>query len=214
MIDHRLAGSARDSAAHEAAATRARDEAHWRELVAAIARGDQGAMAELYDASQRVVFALVLRVLGERESAEEVLLDVYMQVWRRAASFDAERGHVSTWLLTIARSRALDRRRTHLSRARRESPWSDEREAALADRSCTCEPAAAHESEERCSAVRCAILELPDAQRHAIELAFHGDLSHTEIAERLGLPLGTVKTRIRLGLSKLKDQLKGLEDER
>lgn len=182
-------------------------ELEWRGLVGAIARGDHDAMARLFDQTERIVFALVLRIVGDRESAEEVLLDVFLQVWKRAATFDVSRGRVSTWLLTIARSRAIDHRRAHLARRRLEETWSDEIQDNVVDARCGCDPSRTRELEDRCKTLRCAMLSLPLPQRRAIELAFRGELSHTEIAERLAEPLGTIKTRIRLGLSKLKEQL-------
>jgi RNA polymerase sigma-70 factor (ECF subfamily) len=188
------------------------DDAVLRELVAAIADGDQRAMAELYDSTQRLVFTLARRILGAGDLAEEVTLDTYMQVWRSAPSFDYARGRVSTWLLTIARSRALDRRRSVAARTSREETWSD----ALADETpdCTCGVDPAHEQSraERRDTVRAAMGALPELQRRAIELAYFPGLSHTEIAARLGEPLGTVKTRIRLGMIKLRDLLQTLED--
>ena len=189
------------------------EEAALRELIVAVARGDQSAMARLYDAMHRLVFVLARRILGANDHAEEVTLDVFMQVWRSAPSFDADRGRVSTWLLTIARSRALDRRRSLAARALRENAWTDALADDTADCTCGVDPQRMHERDERRDTVRAAIRALPEAQRRAIELAYFPGLSHTQIASRLGEPLGTVKTRIRLGMIKLKDLLQTLEDE-
>jgi RNA polymerase sigma-70 factor (ECF subfamily) len=188
-------------------------EAHWLELVEAIARGDQQAMAQLYDGTHRLVFTLVQRVLGAGDAVEEVVLDVFMQVWRTAPTFDRARGRVSTWLLTLARSRALDRRRSQATRSAREQAWIDALDDDAADCSCAVDPVRVHGRSEQAEIVRSAMRALPDVQRRAIELAYFHGLSHSEIAQHLGEPLGTVKTRIRLAMLKLKDLLETLEDE-
>jgi RNA polymerase sigma-70 factor (ECF subfamily) len=184
-----------------------------RELLGAVSRGDQQAMAQLYDATHRLVFVLARRILGANDAAEEVMLDVFMQVWRSAPSFDAGRGRVSSWLLTIARSRALDRRRSVAARALREDAWSETLAEQTPDCACGVDPQRAQDRAEQRDTVRAAIGALPEAQRRAIELAYFPGLSHTEIAARLGEPLGTIKTRIRLGMIKLRDLLQALEDE-
>jgi RNA polymerase sigma-70 factor (ECF subfamily) len=131
-----------------------------------------------------------------------------MQVWKRAASFDPKRGEVATWLLTIARSRALDRRRAIAARARIEGGPED-RLAELPDgRGDAAAPAQHVECRD---AVRSALALLPSDQRSVVELAFDGGLTHIEIADRLDQPLGTVKTRIRLGMIKLRELLKSWE---
>ncbi len=193
---------------------RAERDARLRVELVEIAHGDQAAMARLYDQTQRVVFALVMRLIPDRELAEEVLLDVYMQVWQRAASFDATRGEVVTWLLTIARSRALDRRRSRDARERGRVEWSETLDQSLSDCSCGCDPISAQSAQERCKSVREAIAGLPPMQRQVVELAFLSELSHSQIAERIKEPLGTVKTRIRLGMIKLREVLAGWEEER
>jgi RNA polymerase sigma-70 factor (ECF subfamily) len=189
------------------------DEHALRALLGAVARGDHQAMARLFDATHRLVFVLARRILGANDAAEEVMLDVYLQVWRSAPSFDCARGRVSSWLLTIARSRALDRRRSLAARAVREQGWSDALAENTADCTCSVDPQRAQDRAERRDSVRAAIGALPDAQRLAIELAYFPGLSHTEIAARLGEPLGTIKTRIRLGMIKLRDLLQALEGE-
>ena len=207
--------SGASSSASPRAPGRSRDalDAELREHLAAVAAGDRSAMTRFYDASQRIVFALALRVVGERELAEEVALDTYMQVWRSAASFDPARGQVTTWLLTIARSRALDRRRAVAARALRESAWPDELAESAADGRSHVEPAEVVERADLGRSLRTALESLPPAQRRAVELAFLPGLSHPQIAERLCEPLGTVKTRIRLGLLKLREALKELETD-
>jgi RNA polymerase sigma-70 factor (ECF subfamily) len=204
-----LSTALRGPSPHSARAERDRE---LRADVAAIAAGDQQAMARLYDRTNRIVFALVVRLMPDRDVAEEVLLDVYMQVWQRAASFDSTRGEVATWLLTIARSRALDRRRSRDAQTRRSEEWDEHLGERLPDCACGCDPVEARTAQERCHSVREAIAQLPQAQRHMVELAFLAELSHSQIAERTGEPLGTVKTRIRLGMMKLRELLASWEE--
>jgi len=177
-------------------------------LLAAIARGEESALAALYDETSPWVYGFTRRILRDTEAAEEVTLEVYLQAWRRAAEYSPRRGSPGAWLLTIARSRAIDRLRSTAARARREEPFCegfDPPSAAIG-------PPAASAEAERQRLVAEAIASLPREQRRAIELAFFEGLSHGEIAERLGEPLGTVKTRIRLGMMKLRETLKPFED--
>ena len=169
----------------------------WADLLARVSQGDQGAVAEFYDASSRYVFGLVLRILGDRPSAEEVTLDVYVQVWKQAGNYSPERGSASSWLLTMSRSRAIDRLR---SKGRRQSSHESPMEALdmAADDAPT--PEQSSVASERRVAVQTALGALQSPQREAIELAYFSGFSHSEIADRLGEPLGTVKTRIRLGM--------------
>jgi RNA polymerase sigma-70 factor (ECF subfamily) len=151
--------------------------------------------------------ALAVRILRDEDHAEEVLIDVYMQVWRRAAEYSAARGKPSAWLLTIARTRAIDRLRAKRSRSAREEPIGEQLDAvASAD-----DPEAASARNEGRRRVLAAIATLPAEQKRAIELAFFPGLSHAEIADKLGEPLGTVKTRIRLGMMKLREVLTPFE---
>ena len=172
-------------------------------LIKRAAAGDQQAVSELYDATSRLVYGLVLRILGDEGAAEEVLLDVYMQVWRQAGTYDAGRGSPLAWLATIARSRAIDRLRA----GRQE--WQRARSLETVSQLSTGESLeeAAYVTELR-GVVRGALDTLSAEQREALELAYYGGLSHSEIAERLGQPLGTIKTRIRLGMMKLRALLK------
>ena len=175
----------------------------WTTLIRNSARGDQSALAELYDATSRLVFGLVLRIVGDRASAEEVLLDVYTQAWRQAANYDEERGAPLAWLMTIARSRAIDR-----IRSSRHDQYKDPLDAVaeISDREPSPEQAAV--DSERRRLVRAALETLPVEQREVVELAYYSGLSHSEIASRLGQPLGTVKTRTRLAMIKLRDMLR------
>jgi RNA polymerase sigma-70 factor (ECF subfamily) len=144
-----------------------------------------------------------MRMLGDPAEAEEVTLEVYMQVWRSAASFDAKRGTVFTWLVMLTRSRAIDRLRSARTRRRAEEPIQETNEFPDPGHS----PECATWISERRSKVQAAVNALPPDQRQAIELAFFDGLSHGELAERLGQPVGTVKTRIRLGMIKLRQAL-------
>ena len=172
-------------------------------LVQRIATGDQAALAALYDATSRLVYGLVLRVLGDPSSAEEVLLDVYTQVWRQATSYDTNRGAPLAWLTTIARSRAIDRLR---------SGWQDQQRKESLDTlgdapAGAASPEDATVASERQRFVRAALNSLTPEQREVIELAYYSGLSHSEIAAKLNQPLGTVKTRTRLGMMKLREAL-------
>jgi RNA polymerase sigma-70 factor (ECF subfamily) len=176
------------------------------ELARLIANGDEGALAKLYDETNRLVYSMVYRVLGESSAAEEVTLDVYMQVWRQANRYDAARGAFLTWLITIARSRAIDRlRASRLFQQRTE-------QLGLTEGQQTARSFANIEEavllSERGRIVQAALLALPPEQREVIELGYFLGLSHSEIAERLCQPLGTVKTRARLGMMKLRETLK------
>ena len=178
-------------------------------LVGRVATGDQSALAALYDATNRFVYSLVLRVLGDMSSAEDVLIDVYTQVGRKAASYDAFRGAPLAWIATIARSRAIDRlRSSHQDQYRQES--LDVLGEATANSSSPEEFASAS---ERQKLVREALNLLTVEQRQVIELAYYSGLSHGEVAEKLNQPLGTVKTRTRLGMMKLREALAPLVDE-
>ena len=167
---------------------------------------DSGGLGPLYDRHGRAVFSLALRILGDESDAEEVAQDVFAQAWRRAGQYDESRGTVAAWLLVIARTRAIDRFRAR--RVRPEGRVQDDGGLTLQQLPAT-EPDVASEmmAAERGQRVRRALEALPFLQRVAIELAYFEGLSQREIAERLEQPLGTVKTRMRLGLLKLRDAL-------
>jgi RNA polymerase sigma-70 factor (ECF subfamily) len=175
----------------------------WVALIRSAAGGDQSALAGLYDATSRLVFGLVLRIVGDRPTAEEVLLDVYTQAWRQAANYDEERGAPLAWLMTIARSRAIDRLRSGKHEQYKE-PLDAVREISDTDPN----PEQATVDSERRRLVCSALEALPAEQREVVELAYYSGLSHSEIALRLGQPLGTVKTRTRLAMIKLRDMLR------
>jgi len=179
-------------------------------IVSRIAKGDQSAMTELYDQTNRVVYGLALRILRDPGAAEEATLDVYMQVWRKASTWDATRGNPSAWLLCMARTRALDKLRSSATARGAETALEDspiERAIAAGD-----DPEAAAMAVERRQIVRKALDTLSPEQREVIEIAYFSGLSHSEIAATLNLPLGTVKTRIRLGMEKLREHLAPLTD--
>ena len=176
-------------------------------LITRVAAGDQLAMTSLYDTSSRVIYGLLLRILSEHALAEEVLLDVYMQVWRQAGSYDEVRGSPMAWMLTIARSRAIDRLRSGRQELLLRDPFERLEENARSEIDVE-ETAAIAEVQAR---VRDAVETLPAEQREVIELAYYGGFSHSEIALQLRQPLGTVKTRIRLGMMKLRDILQPQE---
>lgn len=171
------------------------------ELLHAVARGDEGALARLYDAYRVILFGLLVRILNSREEAEDVLQDVFIQVWRRATDFDEKRGRPFTWLVTLTRSRAIDRLRQLGARRRlSESATRDPAEAASDALSDTIK-ASQKEIVQR------ALAELPDEQRRTLVLAYFEGLTQSEIATKLGAPLGTVKTRMRSGMIKLRGLL-------
>lgn len=172
------------------------------ELVRAAARGDETAFAALYDRYSPILFGLLLRILRSRPEAEDVLQEVFVQVWQRAASFDEARGRPFTWLVMMARSRALDRLRAVESRERTATAAAREEAEEVSDAARDAERA-----EER-EAVRGALAQIPEAQQRALLLAYFEGLSQSEIAARLGEPLGTVKTRMRAGVMKLRELMR------
>ena len=185
--------------------TQMRDQ-DWVALIKRVADGDQYALNTLYDSTNRLVFGLVLRILNDRSAAEEVILDVYTQVWRQAALYDRSRGAPLAWIVTIARSRAIDRLRS----GRLEQQSKEPLDAVAEIRATTISPEESTFSSERQRLIRSALDSLSPEQREVIELAYYSGLSHTEIAAKLGQPLGTVKTRTRLGMMKLRESLRPL----
>ena len=169
------------------------------------AAGDASGLAALYDGYARAIYSLALRILRDPSEAEDIVQEVFMQAWRQASRYDPSRGAVAAWLLTQARSRAIDR-----LRARRARPAAAEPGVSTSE---VVDPAPALDwqviSSEQLARVRAAIDGLPLLQRLAIELAYYEGCTQTEIAARLEQPLGTVKTRIRLALAKLREVLAG-----
>jgi RNA polymerase sigma-70 factor (ECF subfamily) len=173
------------------------------ELLRQIAGGDEAALASLYDRYKTILFSLIFRILHSQSEAEDILQDVFIQVWNKASDFDETRGRPFTWLVTLSRSRSIDRLRQLNSRERtateatRDAPeeWTDAEADAI--------------KSEQSTVVRSALAELPEDQRRTLLLAYFEGLTQTEIAARLNAPLGTVKTRMRSGMIKLRELLGG-----
>ena len=177
----------------------------WYGYMPRIIAGDHDALGELYDESSPLVYGVALRMLGDGGDAEEVVLDAYLKLWKAAGRFDAARGSVKTWLLTIVRRGAIDRLRAR----RNEVAWEPDNRPMWVDSKPN--PEAEYLSGERAVAVRQAMSALPEETRQVLELAYFGGLTQSEIAETLNAPLGTVKTRARNGLRKLRESLGVLE---
>ena len=171
------------------------------QLLHAIARGDDSALTSLYDRYRIILFGLLARILNSREEAEDVLQEVFLQIWRRAAAFDESRGRPFTWVSTLARSRAIDRLRLLAARQRLVASASQE---AVEETSDAVKDTLHAEQRE---IVGRALAELPEEQRQALLLAYFDGLTQSEIAARLNAPLGTIKTRMRSGMIKLREGL-------
>ena len=180
------------------------------ELAARIAQGDREALGLVYDRYARVVFSISLRLLNDRTVAEEITQEVFVNLWLRAGTYHAEKGKFSTWLLSIAHNRAVD----HLRRMRREGK-SVPLEGPEMDHAATDGPDPAQESALLADrqVVQRSVDQLPPQKREVLVLAYYHGLTQVEIANRLGAPLGTVKTRMRLGLLKMRDLLRNLNRE-
>lgn len=176
-------------------------------LLGAIARGDARAFETLYDRHASTVYALLLRILGNVDDAQEVLQETFVKAWSTASTFDPARGSEAAWLISIARSRGIDRLRARRLRGDRENDAGREISihSSFVEKRTGADDAILSQQQR---AVRGALAELPEAQRAALELAYFEGLSQSEIAERLGEPLGTVKTRMQLGMKKLRDRLR------
>ncbi len=168
-------------------------------MMSAMRSGDQKAMAQLYDRYSSMVYAVALRVLGDAGAAEDVLQEVFMQLWRNPGVFDSSRGNLAAWLSVITRNRAIDS-------LRKRHPETD-----IEDVMVSVEPDLASEADRArvLGKVRGALSSMPPAQRSALEMSFFEGLTHTEIATKTGEPLGTIKTRIRAGLLALRRSLNG-----
>lgn len=163
-------------------------------LIVSVRMGDQQAMGELYDRYSSLVYSVALRVLGETGAAEDVLQEVFMQLWRRPEGFDSARGSLAPWLAVIARNRAIDA-------IRKRKPETDLEDVIL-----SVEPDLTDGADRKLAAeqVRRKLGEMPELQRSALEMAFFEGLTHSEIAAKTGTPLGTIKTRIRTALTSLR----------
>ncbi len=174
-------------------------------LLRQASQGDEGAFAQLYDAVSARLFGLVVRVIRDRAQSEEVSQEAFLEIWRTASRFDQDRGSALSWMMTIAHRKAVDRVRSAEASGRRDNRYHDANHDVEYDTTAD----AAHSSLEA-ERVRRALQTLTPAQRSALELAYFGGYTHSEVATMLNLPLGTAKTRIRDGLIRLRDTL-GLE---
>jgi RNA polymerase sigma-70 factor (ECF subfamily) len=171
------------------------------DLLHAVARGDEAALARLYDGYRVILFGLLVRILNSREEAEDILQDVFIQVWRRAKDFDENRGKPFTWLVTLTRSRAIDRLRQLGARQRLATSAAQDQPEEASDALTDTIKSGQKEVVQR------ALAELPEDQKQTLVLAYYEGLTQSEIAAKLGAPLGTVKTRMRSGLAKLRARL-------
>ena len=173
-------------------------------LLGCIAQADREAFAKLYDRYSPVIFSVIVRILNDAKEAEDVLQEVFVQIWEKASSYNRALGAPSNWLITMARHKAIDRLRSSQRRYRLiekvMAEGQDFASASVADE---------FFSQEKATAIRLAVTSLPDEQRRAIEMVFFAGLTQNEISETLHEPLGTVKARIRRGMLKLRDSLRG-----
>ncbi|ELS30174.1 MULTISPECIES: sigma-70 family RNA polymerase sigma factor [Pseudanabaena] len=170
-------------------------------LISRIAEQDQTALSLLYDRYSRIIYTIAYRILNSAEESEEIVLDVFTQVWRIAKNYNSQKARVDTWLFMLTRSRALDRLRSY---ARLDKAVAISEDAIMMQPH-TDSPEEDVLIRERRSYVVACLSEIPDEQRLVLELAYFGGLSHSEISTKTGISLGTVKTRIRLGLKKLRE---------
>jgi RNA polymerase sigma-70 factor (ECF subfamily) len=177
------------------------------ELLRQIASGDRGAFAEFYDRHSTLMFSVATKILNDTNEAEDVLQEAFLQIWEKAAKFDPQLGRASSWAAIMVRNKAIDRIR------------SSQRRTRLAEEAGTAQAIAGEAADtvndtlhghEQAKIIQTAIVELPQEQRQAIELAYFSGLTQDEISKKLNTPLGTIKARIRRGLLKLRDQLEGL----
>ncbi len=199
-----LSGVPDNAAAEKKAAGALRAEMD-REILRRLTSGDQAAFSDFYTRFAPATFSMIFEILRDQKDAEDVLQDAFVQIWQKAASYDPSRSNVFTWVIMIARHKAIDRLR---SRARRHRLM----EAASAEHAATPDRPIASageivEQDEEARRIRAALRQLAEGQREAIDLAFFGGLTQAEISARLGAPLGTVKARIRRGLIALRDVL-------
>jgi RNA polymerase sigma-70 factor, ECF subfamily len=183
-----------------------------RNLLARIAKGNQEAFEQLYMQTSPLLYTLVLRIVGKPPEAADLLQEVYLEAWRKASNYDPARGSPLAWLVTLARSRAIDRVRALAARGKNVTASLDDLSASnlVAQNADALDIRAAN---ERQALVLASLKSLPTVQQQVIALAFYEGLTHAEISERLNVPLGTIKTRIRLAMEKLRDGLQPLWEE-
>ena len=184
-------------------------EEHWVGLVRSIGEGDQHALRTLYERTHRLVFTIMMRITNDRATAEELTIDVFHDVWRRATTYDPAAGPVVGWIMNQARSRAIDRLRFE----QRKKRVNTDRDGAASAFGAS-DPRDIVELTEQRRIVRDVLGVLTPAEREAIEKAFFGELTYREVALQSGQPLGTVKTRVRSGLAKLRQALTGTGKDR
>lgn len=179
---------------------------HEAQLVRQAAGGDRDAFAVLYDLYSKPLYAFAIRILGDAKEAEDVLQEVFLQIWEKASQYDEAAGKPFSWAVTMTRNKAIDRIR---SRQRRSRLIEEAKENAVEPVAESAEPGGAGMRRDEAAQIRTAMESLPKDQRRAIEMAFFGGLTHMEIAESLKEPLGTIKARIRRGMLQLRDCLEG-----
>jgi RNA polymerase sigma-70 factor (ECF subfamily) len=199
--DDRAAGASAQGGWHSTSHGSAGDSTVWQECLRRIGAGDESALAQLYDQTSRWTYNLALRMTGNPADAEEVVCDVYSQIWRTASAFDSKRGSVWAWIIMLCRSRCIDKIRSGSRRRTAEMALPPPELQALPDPSWPEEMALTRE------AVRKALRALDPGESGLLRLAFFSGLTHTEIAEQLHMPLGTVKSRIRSAIEKLRHLL-------
>jgi RNA polymerase sigma-70 factor (ECF subfamily) len=174
----------------------------WKALVERMAQGNHSALSDLYDQSSGILYSLAVRIVRNPEDAEEVLHDAYLRAWRYACAYTEDRGSVFAWLVLMTRTSAIDR-----LRATRRHKNTNALDSSSDAESPAISPETEVVSNQRAQRIKDAMRNLPIEQREAIELAFFSGLTHSELATRLGVPLGTVKTRIRTGLLRMRGSL-------
>jgi RNA polymerase sigma-70 factor (ECF subfamily) len=191
-----------ESVSEEIAQNRERDI----EMLRRISQGDRSAFAQFYDLYSSLLFSIAIKILNDPKEAEDVLQEVFMQIWEKAGMFDPKLGKPSSWAITLVRNKAIDRirasqRRSRLAEAAAASGTFDGGDSPVANESI--------HGREKAALLRSAVAGLPAEQRHAIEMAFFSGLTQNEISDKLREPLGTIKARIRRGMLKLRDKLEG-----
>jgi RNA polymerase sigma-70 factor, ECF subfamily len=183
-----------------------------RTLLARVAKGDQEAFERLYAQTSSLLYTLVLRIVGKPADASDLLQEVYLEAWRKASNYDAARGAPMAWLVTLARSRAIDWVRALAARGKNVTASLDDMPPSdlVAQNADALDIRTANERQDL---VRASLKTLPPVQQQVIDLAFYEGLTHLEISERLNVPLGTIKTRIRLAMKKLRGGMQPLWEE-
>lgn len=173
------------------------------DLLRSIQRGDQEAVAALYDRYSGIAYGLAFRITNDGTLAEDVVQEAFVSVWQQAGRFNPDRGQVRSWLLTIVHHKAVDAVRRRTGRSERTLPEGPDEFVATQGR-----PAEIAEWAMEAAAVREAVKRIPEDQRRTVEMAYFEGITHVEIAERMGVPLGTVKSRLRIGLEKMREYLR------